>query len=96
LLRPKKQLQLFSDCTVGWSKNCHGKSTTVLFCNLYKECIEGKLGICLLLVMSIDDDWIVDLVIIYIEMTIAKALDINDIIKKIWGCELDVSKFLNK
>ena len=46
--------------------------------------------------MSIDDDWIVDLVIIYIEMTIAKALDINDIIKKIWGCELDVSKFLNK
>jgi hypothetical protein len=30
--------------------------------------------------MSIDDDWMADLMIIYIEKTIAKALDINDII----------------
>ena len=35
--------------------------------------------------MSIGDDWLVDLMIIYIEKTIAKALDINDIIKKIIG-----------
>jgi hypothetical protein len=62
-----------------------GKSTTVLFCNVYYKCIEGKLGICLLLVMSTDDDWMVDMIIIYIEKTITKALDINDIIKK-KGC----------
>jgi hypothetical protein len=30
--------------------------------------------------MSIADNWMVDLMIIYIEKTIAKALDINDII----------------
>ena len=36
--------------------------------------------------MSIGDDWMVNLMIIYIEKTIAKALDINDmIIKKIYG-----------
>jgi hypothetical protein len=35
--------------------------------------------------MSISDDWMVDLMIIYIEKTIAKALDINDIIKNIMG-----------
>jgi hypothetical protein len=31
---------------------------------------------------GIGDDWMVDLMIIYIEKTIVKALDINDIIKK--------------
>jgi hypothetical protein len=51
----------------------------------YNEFIEGKLGICLLLVMSIDDDWMVDLMIIYIEKIIAKALDINNIFKKTYG-----------
>ena len=33
--------------------------------------------------LTIGDDWMLDLMIIYIEKTIAKALDINDIIKKI-------------
>jgi hypothetical protein len=47
--------------------------------------------------MFIDDDWIVNMTIIYIENTIAKALNINDIIiKKQWGCWLDESKSLNK
>jgi hypothetical protein len=32
--------------------------------------------------MFIGDDWTVDVMIIYIEKTITKALDINDIIKK--------------
>lgn len=45
------------------------------------ECIEGKSDICLLLVMFISDDWMVDLMIIYI----AKALNIDVIIKKIMG-----------
>ena len=35
--------------------------------------------------MSIGDDWMVDVMIIYIENTIAKALDINNIIKKSMG-----------
>jgi hypothetical protein len=38
---------------------------------------------CSLLAMSIGDDWMVNLMIIYIKKAIAKALDINDIIKKI-------------
>jgi hypothetical protein len=47
--------------------------------------------------MSIDDDWMVDMMIIYIEKTIAKALDINDIIFYFfWECPLDESKSLNK
>jgi hypothetical protein len=46
--------------------------------------------------MFIGDDWMVDLMIIYIEKSIAKALDINDIIKKIMGIQLDESKSLNK
>ena len=47
------------------------------------KCIKGKLGICLLLAMFIGEDWMVNLMIIYIKKTIAKALDFNDIIKKI-------------
>jgi hypothetical protein len=35
--------------------------------------------------MSIGDDWMIDLMIIYIKKAIAKALDINDIPKKIMG-----------
>jgi hypothetical protein len=35
--------------------------------------------------MSIGDDWMGDLMKIYIEKFIAKALDINDIIKFFWG-----------
>jgi hypothetical protein len=52
------------------------------------DCVKGKS-------MSIGDDWMVDLMIIYIEKTIAKALDINDNMKTLWGCELDESKSLN-
>jgi len=59
--------------------------TMVLFCNVFNECIEGKSGIFLLLAMFIGNDWMVDLMIIYIEKTIEKALDINDIIEKIMG-----------
>ena len=36
-------------------------------------------------VLTIGDGWMVNLMIIYIEKTIAKALDINDIIKNIMG-----------
>jgi hypothetical protein len=35
--------------------------------------------------MFIGNDWMVDMMIIYIEKTIAKALDINNIIEKIMG-----------
>ena len=35
--------------------------------------------------MSISNEWMVDLIIIHIKKTIAKALDINDIIKTIMG-----------
>ena len=51
----------------------------ILFRNVYYKCIKGKLGVYLLLVMSIDDDWMVDLTIIYIEKIVAKALDNNKI-----------------
>ena len=44
-----------------------------------------KLGICLLLAMFTGDDWMVDLMIICIKKTNAKALDINDIIKLFMG-----------
>ena len=57
----------------------------VLFWNVFYECIEGKLGICLLLAMSIDGDWMVNMMIIYIKKTIAKVLDVNDIIKFFMG-----------
>jgi hypothetical protein len=50
------------------------------FSQCFYKCIEGKSGIYLLLAMSIDDDWMVNLMIIYIEKTNAKALDINNII----------------
>ena len=35
--------------------------------------------------MFIGEDWMVNLMIIYIKKIIAKALDFNDIIKKIMG-----------
>ena len=62
-----------------------GKSLRSFFHNFFHECIEGKSGIYLLLVMSIGNDWMVDLMIIYIGKTIAKTLDINDIIKILTG-----------
>ena len=39
-------------------KNRNGKMIVVLFCNVFYKCIEGKSGICLLLMMFIGDDWI--------------------------------------
>jgi hypothetical protein len=56
-----------------------------LFCNVFYECIEGKSRIYLLLAKYVGNDWMVDLMIIYIENTIAKTLDVHDIIKKIMG-----------
>ena len=38
--------------------------------------------------MSIGDDWMVDLMIIYIDKTIAKALGFENIIKKIMGMSI--------
>ena len=74
-------------------KNCNGKSITNLFHNVFYECFEGKLGICLLLTMSIGDDWMVDLMIIYIEKTIVKGPKhwiFTTFSKKLWGCQLDL------
>ena len=73
-----------------------GKQQRFFFRNVFYECIEGKFGIFLLLAMFIDDHWMVDLMIIYVNKIIAKALDINDIINFLWGCQLDESKSLNK
>ena len=53
--------------------------------NVFYKGIEGKLGICLLLATFIGEDWMANLVIIYIKTIIAKALDFNDIIKNIMG-----------
>ena len=59
--------------------------TTILFGNVFYKCIEEKSSLYLLLVMFIGDDWMVVLLIIYIEKIIAKALNIDNIIKKIMG-----------
>jgi hypothetical protein len=61
------------------------KRQQFFFRNVFYECVEGKSGICLLLAMSIGDDWMVNMMIIYIEKTFGKALDINDIIKTFMG-----------
>ena len=53
--------------------------------SVFCKCIEGKLGIGLLLRMFIGEDWMVNLMIICIKKIIAKALDFNDIIKTFMG-----------
>jgi hypothetical protein len=53
--------------------------TTVLFRNVFYECIKGHM---FTIGDVFGDDWMVDLMIIYIKKTIAKALVINNIIKK--------------
>jgi hypothetical protein len=73
-------LQSFSDCIATWSKELQWEND-----NVFNKCIEGKLGMCLLLAMFIGEDWMVNLMIIYIKKIIAKALDFNNIIKKIMG-----------
>ena len=76
----KENLQSFSDCRAGWSKELQWGNG-----NFFYKCIEGKLGICLLLAIFIGEDWMVNLMIIYIKKIIAKALDFDDIIKKVMG-----------
>jgi hypothetical protein len=73
-------LQSFSDCIATWSKELQWEND-----NVFYKCIEGKLDMCLLLAMFIGEDWMVNLMIIYIKKIIAKALDFNNIIKKIMG-----------
>jgi hypothetical protein len=51
--------------------------------NVFYKCIKGKPGIYLLLARFIGEDWMVNLMIIYIKNIIAKALGFYDIIKKI-------------
>jgi hypothetical protein len=85
LVKPKTNCSHLEIAEQAGQKNCNGIATTVLFRNVFHECIEGKTGICLLLAMFIGDDWMVNLMIICIEKTIAKALDINDNIKKVMG-----------
>jgi hypothetical protein len=73
-------LQSFSNYKHASKKNGNGKTTTGFFRNVFYEFIKGKLSICLLLTMSIGNDWMIDMMIIFVGKTIAKALDINDII----------------
>jgi hypothetical protein len=84
-------LQSFSDCKVGWSKELQWENDNVLY-----KCIEGKLGICLLLAIFIGEDWMVNLMIIYITKIIAKALILMTLSKNLWGCKLNESKSLDK
>jgi hypothetical protein len=77
----KENLQSFSNCKAGWSKKLQWEND-----NVFYKCIEEKLGICLLSAMFIgNEDWMVNLMIIYIKKIIAKALDFNDSIKKFMG-----------
>ena len=85
LVKPKTICSCLVIAEHAGQKNCNGKMTTGFFHNVSYECIEGKLEIFLLVVMSIGDDWMLDLMIIYIKKTIAKALDINDIINFFTG-----------
>ena len=78
--KTKENLQSFSNCRAGWSKELQWEND-----NVFYKCIEGKLGICLLLAIFIGEDWMVYLMIIYIKKIIPKALDFDDIIKKIMG-----------
>jgi hypothetical protein len=71
--KAKENLHSFSDCKVGWSKGLWWENDDVFY-----ECIEGKSSIFLLLAMFIDEDWMVNLMIIYIKKIIVKALDFND------------------
>jgi hypothetical protein len=78
--KTKDNLQSFSNCKAGWSKELQWEND-----NVFYKCIEGKLSICSLLEMFVGEDWLVNLMIIYNKKIIAKALDFNGIIKKIMG-----------
>jgi hypothetical protein len=85
LVKPKKIHSRSASAEQAGQKNRNGKTIAVLFRNVFYARIKGKSGIFLLLAMSIGSDWMVDLMIIYIGKTSAKAFDIDDIIKKIMG-----------
>jgi hypothetical protein len=89
--KTKENLQSISDCRAGWSKELQWEND-----NVFYKCIEGKLGMCLLLAMFTGEDWMVNLMIIYIKKIIAKTLDLMTLSKKLWGCQLNESKSLNK
>ena len=74
--KTKENLQSFSNYIAGWSKELQWEND-----NVFYKCSEGKSGICLLLEMFIGEDWMVNLMIIYINKIITKALNFNDIIK---------------
>jgi hypothetical protein len=74
--KTKENLQSFSNCKGDWSKELQWEND-----NVFYKCIEGKLGICLLLAIFMGEDWMVNLMIIFIKKIIAKASDFNDIIK---------------
>ena len=78
LVKPKRSCSCVAIAKQAGQKNCNGKTTT-----FSTSALKGNLSICLLLAMFIGEDWMVDLIIIYIKKIIAKALDFNDIIKKI-------------
>jgi hypothetical protein len=96
LVKPKTIYSHFATVEHAGQKHRNGKMTTVVLRNVFSECIEGKLGMCLLLPDSIGDDWMVELMIIYIEKTLPKLWVLMILTKKLWGCELDESKSLNK
>ena len=73
-------MQSFSNYKHASKKNGNVKTTTCFFRDVFYEFIEGKSSIYLLLAMSIGNDWMIDMMITFVEKTIAKALDINDII----------------
>jgi hypothetical protein len=73
-------LQLFSDCKASWSKELQWENNNVLY-----KCIEGKLGISLLLAMFIGEDWMVNLMIIYVKISLPKLWILMTLSKKIMG-----------
>jgi hypothetical protein len=90
LIKPKENLQSFSDCKAGWSKELQWENKNVLY-----KCIEGNWGICLLLAMFTGENWMVNFMIIYIKKIIAKAILMISS-KTLWGCKLNESKSLDK
>ena len=68
----------------------------VFFAMFSTSALKGKSGNCLLLALSIGDDWMVDLMMISIKKTFAKPLDLTTLSTFIWKCMLDESKSLNK
>ena len=79
LVRPKTMCNRLATTEQAGQKNRNGKSTCFSQWFLRVNWRKAKH------LLTIGDDWMVDLKIIYIEKAIAKALDINDISKKFMG-----------